>query len=109
VVRSILEVFVLNISLIRAMELITILDRCHHHRGFVYETDRFSSDGKTVEIRVRPRRGTAAVCSACHQPAPGYDHLSERRFEFIPLWGFLVVFLYLAFSATGCLAFWTLA
>ena len=76
------------------MELITILNGCHHHRGFVYDSDRFSSDGKTIEIRVRPRRGTAAVCSGCHHPAPGYDHLSERRFEYIPLWGFLVVFLY---------------
>jgi transposase len=27
-------------------------------------------------------------------PAPGYDQLSERRFEFIPLWGFLVFLLY---------------
>jgi hypothetical protein len=27
-------------------------------------------------------------------PAPSYDQLSERRFEFIPLWGFLVFVLY---------------
>ena len=27
-------------------------------------------------------------------PAPGYDQLAERRFEFIPLWGFLVFLLY---------------
>ena len=27
-------------------------------------------------------------------PAPGYDRLGERRFEFIPLWGFLVFLLY---------------
>src|SRR5262249_55660888 len=27
-------------------------------------------------------------------PAPGYDQLPERRFEFIPLWGFLVFLLY---------------
>jgi transposase len=25
---------------------------------------------------------------------PGYDHLEERRFEFIPMWGFLVFFMY---------------
>jgi len=43
---------------------------------------------------VRPRRGSAAICSRCHQPAPGYDQLGERRFEFIPLWGFLVFLLY---------------
>ena len=45
-------------------------------------------------MAVRPRKGSAAVCSRCHLPAPAYDHLSERRFEFIPLWGFLVFLLY---------------
>ena len=30
----------------------------------------------------------------CNQPAPGYDHLPEQRFEFIPFWGFLVFLLY---------------
>jgi len=34
------------------------------------------------------------ACSRCHLPAPGYDQLAERRFEFIPLWGFLVFLLY---------------
>ena len=43
---------------------------------------------------MRPRQGSAAVCSRCHQPAPGYDQLPERRFEFIPFWGFLVFLLY---------------
>ena len=45
-------------------------------------------------MAVRPRKGSAAVCSRCHLPAPGYDQLAERRFEFIPLWGFLVFLLY---------------
>jgi transposase len=78
----------------RAMELITILNRCHHFRGFVYHRATFSLDHKTIEISVRPRKGSAAVCSRCHQPAPGYDQLAERRFEFIPLWGFFVFLLY---------------
>ncbi len=43
---------------------------------------------------VRPREGSAAVCSRCHLPAPGYDQLAERRFEFIPLWVFFVFQLY---------------
>ncbi len=43
---------------------------------------------------MRPRKGSAAVCSRCHLPAPGYDQLAERRFEFIPVWGFLVFLLY---------------
>jgi transposase len=75
------------------MELITILNRCHHFRGFVYQHARFSADKKSIEVAVRPRQGSAAVCSRCHQPAAGYDRLGERRFEFIPLWGFLVFLL----------------
>jgi transposase len=76
------------------LQLITILNRCHHFKGFVYQHARFSSDHKSIEIAVRPRSGSAAVCSGCRQPAPGYDQLAERRFEFIPFWGFLVFLLY---------------
>src|ERR1700726_176218 len=76
------------------LQLITILNRCHRFPGFVYRQARFSSDHKSIEIAVRPRKGSAAVCSRCHQSAPGYDHLPERRFEFIPFWGFLVFLLY---------------
>ena len=76
------------------MELITILNRCHRFRGFVYQDAHFSTDKKSIEVAVRPRKGSAAVCSRCHLPAPGYDQLAERRFEFIPLWGFLVFLLY---------------
>jgi transposase len=89
--RSILVVFS---ATLRAMELITILNRCHRFRGFVYRHARFSSDHKTIEVTIRPRKGSAAVCSRCHRPAPGYDQLPERAFEFIPFWGFLVFLLY---------------
>jgi len=76
------------------LQLITILNRCHRFPGFVYQQARFSSDCKSIEIAVRPRKSSAAVCSRFHQTAPGYDQLSERRFEFIPFWGFLVFLLY---------------
>ena len=75
------------------MELITILNRCHRFRGFVYQHAQSSADKKSIEVDVRPRKGSAAVCSRCHLPEPGYDQLAERRFEFIPLWGFLVFLL----------------
>jgi len=68
------------------MELTTILNHCHHQRGFVYQHARFGPDKNTVEVAVRPRQGTAAICSGCQKPAPGNDHLPERRFEFIPFW-----------------------
>jgi len=63
------------------MELITILNRCHRFRGFVYQHAHFSADKKSIEVAVRPRKGSAAVCSRCHLPAPGYDQLAERRFD----------------------------
>jgi len=87
VVRIILEGF--GFSIIRAMELTTILNHCYPHRGFVYDQARFSPDKKSMEVTVRPRKGAKAVCSGCDKPAPGYDCLPERRFEFIPFWGFL--------------------
>jgi transposase len=55
---------------------------------------RFTTDRKSIEISVRPRKGSAAICSRCHQPGSGYDQLPERRFEFIPLWGYFVFLLY---------------
>ncbi len=79
---------------VRAMELLTILNRCHRFRGFVYHRARFSPHRKSIEVLVRPRKGSAAICSRCHHPARGYDQLAERRFEFIPLWGFFVFLLY---------------
>jgi hypothetical protein len=55
------------------MELITILNRCHRFRGFVYERAHFSADKKSIEVAVRPRKGSTAVCLRCHLPAPGYE------------------------------------
>jgi transposase len=81
-------------AIIRAMELLTILNHCHHFRGFVYQQSRLDRDRNTLEVVVRPRQGSVAICSGCHRPAPGYDHLPERRFEFIPFWGILVFLLY---------------
>jgi hypothetical protein len=71
-------------SPVRAMELITILNRRHRFRGFVYQQAHSSADKKSIEVAVRPRKGSVAICSRCHLPAPGYDQLGERRFEFIP-------------------------
>jgi len=59
------------------MELITILNRGHRFQGFVSRPPRFSADKKSIEVGVRPRKGSAAVGSRCHFPTPGYDQLSE--------------------------------
>ena len=76
------------------MLLTRLLNACHHFPGFVYERARLTESAKTIEIDVRPRRGPKARCSGCSRPAAGYDQLAQRRFKFIPIWGFAVVLLY---------------
>ncbi|WP_325176099.1 transposase family protein [Paraburkholderia aspalathi] len=77
-----------------AMLLTRLLNSCHHFPGFVYEGARLCDRTQTIEIDVRPRKGSKPVCSCCNERASGYDTLGERRFEFIPIWGFAVILLY---------------
>jgi len=39
------------------MELLKILNHCHHHRGFVYQNVRFGADNKSIEGYVEPPTG----------------------------------------------------
>jgi len=68
----------------------------HTHSGFVYGAAHWRHfRGRTVlEIQIRPRRASRPICSGCGQRGPGYDVLAQRRFEFVPLWGIAVFFLY---------------
>jgi len=80
------------------MRLQTILNRVQKCKSFVYEKEALeeSADGSGAVIRVwiRPRENGRAVCSRCSRPAPVYDRTTEREFEFIPLWGLPVFFVY---------------
>jgi transposase len=74
------------------MQLKTILNRVQKHRGFVYEIVSFVNE--QIEVELRARKNSKAICSKCERPAPGYDTLDQRRFEFVPLWNLKVFFLY---------------
>ena len=76
------------------MLLTRLLNACHHFPGFVYEAAHLRQASQTIEIEVRPRRGSRPCCSGCGRRGSGYDQLPVRRFEFIPVWGFAVVLLY---------------
>jgi transposase len=76
------------------MRLVAILNACYRFPGFVNVGARMSVETKTIEVEVRSRTGSKGRCSVCHKPAPTYDHLTVRRFEFVPFWGFVVFLLY---------------
>jgi transposase len=77
------------------MHLKTILNHVYAYPGFVYtEFELTSEQSPRLLVRVEPRRRSKPICSGCNQKGPGYDRLEERRFEFIPIWGILVFFLY---------------
>ncbi|SIO58671.1 Transposase [Singulisphaera sp. GP187] len=78
------------------MQLKTILNRVHPLKSFVYEQVRLveESGGPVIEIVIQPRANSQPVCSGCGRKRRGYDRQSQRRFQFIPLWGMAVTFLY---------------
>ena len=78
------------------MLLKTILNRIQRHRGFVYGAVTLLGEAGhlVLGVDIWPRAGSRAVCSGCGRRRPGYDTLPVRRFEFVPLWGIPVFFLY---------------
>jgi transposase len=78
------------------MRLLTILHLLYPHKGFVYGNPHFfQNDGqRTIQVPLRPRKGSGPICSGCGKRGPGYDRLAERSFQFVPLWGLAVFFMY---------------
>jgi transposase len=79
------------------MLLKTILNRCQKFKCFVYSEVKFTDHqgSACIEAWIEPRKNSKAICSGCGTAQPGYDtNLEPRRFEFIPVWGIPVFFLY---------------
>ena len=78
------------------MQLKTILNRVEYFKSFVYGEARWVDDAArpAIEVEIRPRKNGRPICSGCGQERPGYDQLPARRFEFVPLWGIAVRFVY---------------
>lgn len=79
------------------MQVQTILNLVQRHKSFVYEkvTVVAQKTGPSLEVKLRPRANSRPVCSGCGRAGPGYDReRAPRRFEFVPLWGMAVFFLY---------------
>lgn len=78
------------------MRLQTILNSCQKFKSFVYKDEKIVTQGgnKCLLITLVPRKNNKGICSGCAKPAGSYDHLPERQFEFVPLWGIPIYFCY---------------
>ena len=78
------------------MQLKTILNYVEPYKSFVYGKARWCGSGRArkLEVAVRARANSRAICSGCGKKRPGYDRLPERRFDYVPLWQIPVCFVY---------------
>ncbi len=79
------------------MHLKTILNRVTNYKSFVFGKVTWNEDSATptLEVEVKPRANGQPVCSGCGKRGPGYDTMpTPRRFDFIPVWGIPIVFVY---------------
>jgi hypothetical protein len=78
------------------LHLQTILHRVQPHKSFCYRAAAFrdSAAGLALEVTIEPRANGKPICSGCGQRHAGYDRLPARRFEFVPLRGLAVFFVY---------------
>jgi transposase len=74
----------------------TILNRIQRFPGFVYQAiDLYGHDDwMRIEIDVRAHAHHPGLCARCLRPAPGYDHLPPRVWQFVPLWNIPTLFCY---------------
>ncbi len=85
------------------MRIQMILNRVEKFKLFVYSNARLEEqeDGPALVVKVLPRKNSRPHCSGCGRPGAVYDHLPERRFEFVPIWG-IVVFLTYEMRRVDC-------
>jgi len=53
----------------------TLLNKCHKFKSFIYHKvqliERLGED--VIEVQIKARANSRAICSGCHKPAPCYD------------------------------------
>ena len=78
------------------MQIKTILNRVQKFKSFVYTKVRLVEErGQSFFlVDIAARVNAWLICSGCGRGCRGYDTLKPRRFEFVPLWGIPVFFVY---------------
>ncbi len=89
------------------MLLKTILNHRSPLKGFVYVKCQIvgnRSNGKDeIHVQLKPRKNSRPRCGSCGKPGAIYDTRKERRFQFVPILGLQVFFLY-AMRRVNCVA-----
>ena len=68
------------------MRFQTILNKSYHFKSFVFTEDRFSKDGCSLEVTIKPRKNNLPLCSTCGKSGSVYDTTKRPRvFEAGPL------------------------
>ena len=76
------------------MRIKTILNNGLKFKRFYFGKACFDEKKENIFVKIIARSNSKPLCSACGTPSPGYDTLPERMFEFVPMWGYRVLFLY---------------
>lgn len=78
------------------MRLQTILNRVRKFKSFVYGKIRWVEDATepTLEVELIARKNSRPICSKCGCPGPKEGTTPTRKFEFVPMWGIKVFFVY---------------
>jgi transposase len=78
------------------MRIQTILNRVEKFKSFVYGKACFELEkhGLALVVQIKPRKNNRPFCSGCGRRGRVYDRMEERRFEFVPLWGIIVLLAY---------------
>jgi transposase len=74
----------------------TILNFKEKHQKFILKDSRFiKRDGETIiQLKFEPRKNSKGLCSGCDQHHSCYDHLKERSFKHVDLWGIPTEYIY---------------
>lgn len=79
------------------MRIQTIINRIVDFKSFVVGAAKYEkrpTGDDALIVKIEPRKNGLIHCSGCGEPGRFYDRLKERRFEFVPLWGFPVLLAY---------------
>ncbi len=78
------------------MQLQRIFNHVEPFKSFVYgqATLDTSCSPPKLRVQIRERANGRPECSGCGTKRPGYDRLPEGEFEFVPLWGMTVLWVY---------------